>query len=302
MHTKTTILAVALMGAPTALSKKTPSSSLPIVSQTTCGGIQYINRGLVAYGTVPSDARDKLGDTLGGFGSSITPDVRSFKKNRDGTISGRLFAAPDRGWNTEGTTDFQGRIHEFQLSFKPTFGNIAEGTENLKLTYKDSTLLWKGKTPTTGLDADSVIPAQGSFPDLPAAKRPSGEVAPTLDLEGLVRLRDGSFWISDEYGPYIYHFSKNGQLVGAIEPPASFIPYRSGQKSFLSGNPPVGSKTKAADDPDTGRANNHGFEGLAISPVRLSQQNSYKPGLGVCFSVFFYLRYPANTRMRSPFC
>ena len=37
--------------------------------------------------------------------------------------------------------------------------------------------------------------------------------------------------------------------------------------AFTSGNPPVGSGLDEADDPDSGRANNHGFEGLAISTV-----------------------------------
>jgi hypothetical protein len=31
-----------------------------------------------------------------------------------------------------------------------------------------------------------------------------------LDGEGLVALKDGTFWVSDEYGPHIVHFDKNG--------------------------------------------------------------------------------------------
>lgn len=33
------------------------------------------------------------------------------------------------------------------------------------------------------------------------------------DSEGLVALADGSFWISDEYGPYITHFDRNGREI-----------------------------------------------------------------------------------------
>lgn len=249
--------------------------SLPSASESTCDGTTYINRGLVAYGIVASDARDKLGDSLGGFGSGIAPDVSSFRLKKDGTVSGTLYAVPDRGWNTQGTIDYQGRIQKFELSFNPTFGSVKNGSTNLDLTIKDTTLLSKGDTPTTALDAGSIIPASDKFPDLPAAERPNGQVAPTVDLEGLVRLQDGSFWTSDEYGPYIYHFTKHGDMDAAIAPPESFLPYTDGQKTFLSGNPPVGSDDDAADDPITGRSNNHGFEGLAISSVSTASSQSF---------------------------
>lgn len=203
-------------------------SNLPVLFQTTCQGTKYINRGLVAYGTVASDARDKVGDTLGGFGSAISPDIRSFKTQKDGTISGDLYATPDRGPNTDGTVDYQGRVQKFQLTFKPTFDSLANGTENLNLTLQDTTLLTRNGQPTTGLDAGAVIPASGRFPDLPAAVRPNGNTALTLDLEGLVRLRDGSYYVSDEYGPYVYYFNKAGALQSAIRPPISFIPYTDG--------------------------------------------------------------------------
>ncbi|KAI6912259.1 3-phytase [Hortaea werneckii] len=239
--------------------------SLPISNSSTCSGITYINRGLVAYGTVPADARDKFGDTLGGFGSAAAADVSSFTLTKNGSIKGTIFATPDRGWNTEGSIDYQARVHKFELSFNPTFDSIANATENLALDYQDTTLLFKGDQPTTGLDADYTIPASDGFPVLPAGKTSGNGTVPALDLEGLVLLRDGSYWISDEYGPYIYHFTREGQITVAIRPPQSLVPYTDGELAFTSGNPPVGSGLDEADDPDSGRANNHGFEGLAIS-------------------------------------
>ena len=56
-------------------------------------------------------------------------------------------------------------------------------------------------------------------------------------------------------------------MTVAIRPPQSLVPYTDGELAFTSGNPPVGSGLDEADDPDSGRANNHGFEGLAISTV-----------------------------------
>lgn len=57
------------------------------------------------------------------------------------------------------------------------------------------------------------------------------------------------FWISDEYGPYIYRFDGSGRLVQTIQPPQAILPESSkGNIDFTSD-----------DDPDTGRAGNQGM-------------------------------------------
>lgn len=43
----------------------------PSVNSTTCNGKTYVYNELAGYGFVPDNARDKLGDTIGGIGSSI---------------------------------------------------------------------------------------------------------------------------------------------------------------------------------------------------------------------------------------
>jgi hypothetical protein len=88
----------------------------------------------------------------------------------------------------------------------------------------------------------------------------------SIDSEALVRMGDGSFYISDEYGPYIYHFSAGGDLIAAIRPPDAFIPKRNGKDSFSSDNPGPGGASPQPKSPDTGRQNNQGFEGLALTP------------------------------------
>jgi hypothetical protein len=50
------------------------------------------------------------------------------------------------------------------------------------------------------LDADFIIPASGTFPDLPAGKAQDGTLKLAMDCEGLILNKDGSYWISDEYG------------------------------------------------------------------------------------------------------
>lgn len=69
-----------------------------VVNQTTCGDNRYQYNGLAGYGYVPSNATDKYGDTLGGYGSSIAIDQSSWKKTDNGSYSGIVYALPDRGW------------------------------------------------------------------------------------------------------------------------------------------------------------------------------------------------------------
>lgn len=39
-----------------------------------------------------------------------------------------------------------------------------------------------------------------------------------LDSEGLALAKDGTFWVSDEYGPHIVHFDANGKTIERINP------------------------------------------------------------------------------------
>lgn len=91
-----------------------------------------------------------------------------------------------------------------------------------------------------------------------------------IDAESIVLNADGSFWISDEYGPYVYRFSAAGIMLQAIRPNDAIIPMRNGAESFSANtqfgyiNGGAGDDVSPADNP-TGRDNNHGFEGLTIS-------------------------------------
>lgn len=69
-----------------------------------------------------------------------------------------------------------------------------------------------------------------------------------IDSEGLIAMADGSFWVSDEYGPHIIHFDGNGNTIERISP-------------FINGTgvrtiPKVFAKRRA----------NRGMEGITITP------------------------------------
>lgn len=85
-----------------------------------------------------------------------------------------------------------------------------------------------------------------------------------IDSEGLVRAADGSFWVSDEYGPHLVHFDASGKTIERINP---FGTGTGGRKI------PAVFATRRA---------NRGMEGLAITPdgktlVGIMQSPMYNP-------------------------
>ncbi|HVO02525.1 MAG TPA: esterase-like activity of phytase family protein [Candidatus Cybelea sp.] len=228
-------------------------------------GATFVNQGLVGVARIPSDAKDKLGDTLGGIGSGMVADVSSWKKNGD-SYTGTIYFLPDRGWNTEGSVDYPGRLQKFAVTLMPYTGKdpLPAGPAQqaqLKLDYQDAIVFHEADgTQTTGLDPTDVRKAANGFPDLPVA---NGHIS--LDDEGVALAPDGTFWVSDEYGPYIYHTKADGTLISAIQPPQAFIPMRNGAENFSSDNPPAGGAEPKPKNPESGRQNNQGFEGLALS-------------------------------------
>lgn len=252
------------------------------VNTTVITGQSFVYENLAGYGFTPSDARDKLGDTAGGIGSSAALDLKTWKKDPEtGVYSGIIWALPDRGWNTEGTLNSQPRVHKFAISFKPNYTSTAKdpSAPNLQLKYLDTVAFTDPKgTPLTGLDPDATGPylTFPGFPDLPSATyegdgfggNGTGGRRVSLDSEGLVLNADKSFWVSDEYGAYIYRFSPTGQLLNAIRPPPAVIPRRNNTDSFSAASPPRynPNATVTPTQNPTGRGNNQGIEGLTASP------------------------------------
>jgi hypothetical protein len=133
------------------------SSALAVEAQSvTFEGAAFVNKGLVGVGRVPADAKDKLGDTLGGIGSGMVADLSSWKRDGD-KYTGVFYMLPDRGWNTEGSVDYPGRLQKFSIEFSPYAGAEAAPQTQLKMTYDDSIIMHEadGKQ-TTGLDPTEV--------------------------------------------------------------------------------------------------------------------------------------------------
>ncbi|MCS7090845.1 MAG: esterase-like activity of phytase family protein [Verrucomicrobiota bacterium] len=228
-------------------------TTFPVAAQL--GG--WTNHGLVAVGRVPADAFDARGpalDTLGGFGSAAFFDVRTWSRNGD-SYSGVLYALPDRGFG-DGTQNYLPRIQVFHCTVTPFTGVGPAPQTQISLVNTQTLLLsYDGTNFFTGFDADDA-----SITTHPQSSRLSlGGGRRSLDPEGLVRLADGRFYISDEYGPFIYRFSAAGELEMTFEIPASLLPKKG------PAYPRTNSFT-GATAPDSGRRNNRGLEGLSLSP------------------------------------
>lgn len=244
-------LKLATLAAPllAALAAAAPAAAKD-VSSATCFGQKYTYRSLAGYGLVAPDARDKFGDTIGGIGSAVAFEAGSWQRKKDGErYEGTLWVLPDRGWNTQGTLNVQNRVHKFEVRLeldkkdgddkkKDKGGKDKAKKPNVELKYRDTVLLsGPDGQPTTGLDADpSGALTYPGFPPLPASTYTgdgfggpgAGGKRVAVDAEGLVLGKDGSFWVSDEYGPYVYRFDRKGKMVEAVRPADAYIPIRNG--------------------------------------------------------------------------
>ena len=222
------------------------------------------SHGLVAAGRMPATQRDRFGETFGsGSGMAMIPEA--WRRDGDG-FAGELLLLPDRGYNVEGTIDYRARINRIWFRFAPQpSGAATDATGRLTLALVDTMLLTDGAgQPMTGLDPESVRAAEGGLPPLPVAR--NGRVS--VDPEAVVRFPDGSLLVGDEYGPNIYRFTASGRLVSATAPPAALTPMRRGRPDYSSDNPAPGGPHPSPKNPETGRQNNQGLEGLALSPDR----------------------------------
>lgn len=77
-----------------------------------------------------------------------------------------------------------------------------------------------------------------------------------LDVEGIVRMADGTFWVGDEMGPSIAHLSADGRILKRIVPADQLDDYMSSEGEVIGALPAILSK----------RQGNRGIESMTMSP------------------------------------
>ena len=140
----------------------------------------------------------------GGYGSALAVDPRK---------PGYFYLLTDRGPNTD-STDADKKVFPLPR-FAPQIGRFRLQGDKLVLVKVIEIRNAKGKkitglpNPTHGNTGEIAVDMQG---------RNLGTDPDGLDSEGLVALKDGSFWISDEYGPWLVHVSPQGRITERIGP------------------------------------------------------------------------------------
>lgn len=193
---------------------------------------------MIGQGSVNGSASDKSGLTgdicqqgspancvskaiFGGFGSDVA------YTGHDNVF----LAAPDRG-PFDGLTDvpYLDRVHFLHITT-----DVGAPFPNIRTTLLDTRFL-RGKT------GEILVGAADEF-------------ANRFDPEGVRITPRGTFFVSDEYGPYIFEFNRQGHLLRRIEVPAK----------FAIANPSAAPNAELLGN-TAGRQANRGMEGLAISP------------------------------------
>ncbi len=227
---------------------------------------------------VDNKTRKQLEIRNGGYGSAMTAHP---------TKNNQFYALTDRGPNATYTgvaehnlgkgkrfpvPEYTPRIGLFEL----TLNGQVRLVEDILLKRPDGTLI-------TGLPNSSALGGTGETPydalGLPILENPDRPYDPSLnpirlddyglDGEGLVALKDGSFWVSDEYGPHMVHFDNTGREIERINPFTADIRSKYTIPSEFSN-----------------RRANRGMEGLAITPdekvlVGIMQSTMFNPNKSV---------------------
>ena len=146
----------------------------------------------------------------------------------------QYYGLTDRGPGG-GTIPYQPRIERFTLDINPNTGAISNFDLNQTILLKDA-----AGRPLNGLNPTLL---NGS----------SAVLGNSFDSEGIARASNGNFFVSDEYGPSVAEFNPSGKLIRRFTTPANILPRLAGTPNFTDGV-------------TTGRQDNRGFEGLAITP------------------------------------
>jgi hypothetical protein len=112
----------------------------------------------------------------------------------------------------------------------------------------------KSGKPISGLLNPQTKATKDSSMDLSGNALPDN--ADNLDLEGVVRLADGTFWVGEEMGPSIAELSSDGRILRRFVPENQVEDYKGSEAEVIGALPAILSK----------RQGNRGIESIAISP------------------------------------
>ena len=141
---------------------------------------------------------------IGGYGSSMVYN----------SVDSCFYLLADRGPNVDGTTP-ESKVFPI-LDYAPTIGKFRLVGDSLFL-IRSIVLKDEMRNNLTGLPNSEGDGVTGEV-----AYNINGDVIKNhtlgLDTEGLAIAPDGTFWVSDEYAPFVLQFSSNGVLLQKFSP------------------------------------------------------------------------------------
>lgn len=233
-----------------------------LLAATLAGGAQaqpLVNLGLVGVGRLPADSFDQLGvgvDTLGGIFSGMWLDPASLVSS-NGTLHVTVYGLPDRGFG-DGLQDYHPRLQRLAVAITPYYGPGPVAQDQIVIVNTGTMLFSVNSNLFTGFQPDDTNVT--THPQSSAGSLGGGKWS--LDAEGIAYSPAGAWYVSDEYGPFIYRFDGMGALQNLLPLPEAVIP-RVGTNYPRTINYLVGGLSSAND---SGRHNNRGMEGLSITP------------------------------------
>jgi len=213
------------------------AAQTPAALTTTAKQIKYPAIATAAAGKV---MREHNGVKVngGGFGSALALDPKA---------PGYFYLLTDRGPNAD-STDATKKVFPVP-AFTPQIGRFKlEGNKLIQVGIieikgPDGKKISGLPNPDNGNTGEIAVDLEGK----PLGTDPYG-----LDSEGLVALKDGTFWISDEYGPWLMHVDARGRMIERVGPFNGGGDVSAGGKSL----PKVLAKRRA----------NRGMESLTVTP------------------------------------
>ncbi len=140
-----------------------------------------------ASGSLASPGNGRTGP----FPGQVIPGFSAMLDNGDGTF----WAQPDNGFGSKANSaDFLLRNYLVRPDWETAAGGTGEIVVERFISYND---------------ADRVL-------DFPIVNESTPERLLTgadFDIESIVRAKDGTFWVGEEFGPFLLHFDADGTLL-----------------------------------------------------------------------------------------
>lgn len=212
------------------MSRSSTSCTLALLAAAfTAGSSLAANFQLTGWSSIPESYRRAGSPATGQFsgaGNGRTPPyaeqlIPGFSGLIPAGTTNQYIALPDNGFGAQGNSaDFILGVYNLTPQFKTTSdGTTNQGpvTINGFTPFSDPS----GLLNTSHIANGPVYNRTNYYPTGPGASVPVDPSIKTgklltgadFDVESITRLNDGTYWVGEEFGPYLLHFNASGQLL-----------------------------------------------------------------------------------------